>query len=382
MPKIRLTEQKISMIPALQDRADYWDTEITGLCLRVRPSGKKSWALRWRNNGKWEFQALGTHPLISVAVARKSAHTVLAQAVLGILPAASQPPSRANVGEVWDSYVTRANGVERLNRASAGKLYILPAFSHYSIEELKTSQIDALVRSLSNKPRTGTAVKRHIHGMFELAKTLNLFPEEKVNPAARVKAYPYIPRNRFLNDVELKKIGDVLQYFMKNRNFNLLYAELITILLLTGARIGELKSAKYDMLDMENPAIILKKHKTDKKGIKRLELGKYGYNIITNLPRKSDYIFYGRAAQGGISNAKRAWYKIRDTAEIAHATIHDLRRTFASVALNNGLFPHEIGILLGHKEISATGIYALADVQKRQELISRAETAIVSRLFP
>jgi len=369
---LKLTDRAVSALESPTDRTDYWDSDLTGFGLRVRPSGRKSWLAKW-NGG---YLSLGTYPAVNAAQARRAAHSALARAALGIAPQADETPPQTTVCELWARYVERAEGGERRNREGIGRLYVLPAFSGLAVEEIKSLQIDTLVRSLSNKPRTGTAVKRHLHGAFELAKILNMFPEERVNPAAKVKAYPYKPRTRYLTDSELQKVGEAL----RNVRFELLHCELITLLLYTGARVGELVSAKWDMVDFENPAIILHKHKTDSLGVKRIELGHSAFEILRNLPRFSDYIFFGRGGVGKITEATRPLAVVRSRANLAHFTIHDLRRTFASAALNDGLAPHDIGILLGHREISATGIYAIADIKRRQELIARAESSIIRRL--
>ena len=374
MPKLRLTEREIKnlTLPAA-DRIDYWDSELVGLCLRVRPSGRKSWAVKWRSG----FIGLGTWPAINATQAREAARRELARVTLGISGAAAPDAPSGTIQELWAEYTTRASGGERRNRESIGRLHVLPEFKRVPVADITARQIDNIVRSLSDKPRTGTAVKIHLHGAFELARVLGMIPEDKQNPAALVKGYPYKPRTRRLDDSELMKIGTAL----RNSRFELLHVELITLLLLTGARVGELVSAKWDMIDVKNPAIILHQHKTDGIGIKRLEMGPHGYALLSGLPRRCDYIFYGRAGIGKITEATRPWGIIRKSAGIEHSTIHDLRRTFASVALNYGMSINDVGILLGHREISATGIYAIADIRRRQELIRIAEGFMFRRLY-
>ncbi|MCL1827395.1 MAG: integrase family protein [Candidatus Cloacimonetes bacterium] len=374
MPRLKFTDRAIENLPKSDKRIDYWDTEITGFCVRSMPSGRKSWAIKTRDG----FQSLGTYPLISVKVARTEARRLFSRQVLGLDTAKTEKPPGDTMSALWQEYTNRANGGERNNRVSIGKLYVLPKFKDIPITNIKSSDIDTLVRSLSNKQRTGTAVKRHLHGAFQLARVLNLFPEDKINPASLVKGYPYKPRIRFLSDSELVSFANQL----KNTRFQLLHTELIKLLFLTGARIGELLTAEWNMIDSENPALILHKHKTDKLGVKRIELGQYAYDFINSLPRfaVNNYIFYGQGGIGHLTNTKRPFQSIRKLANVNHFTIHDIRRTFASVCLHDGLTSDEIGILLGHRDISTTGIYAISDIKHRQSLISRAETSMVTRL--
>lgn len=389
MPSMKITERGIRDIPAPAAIIDFWDIEITGLALRAHPTGRKVWILRWRDKGGRRcFEGGGTWPGVKVEAARQWARQILSRAALGLLPdsngKADAEPASPKISALWAEYEARANKGERRNREGIGRLHVLPVVGDMPVSDLKSGQVDAIVRSLSSKPRTGTAVKRHLHGAYELARVLNWYPDDKLNPAAKVKGYAYRPRTRALSDAELAAVGAAIKGCILNRVFELSHAELITLLLLTGARCGEWKSAEWSNLDVNHPALALSRHKTDAQGVKRIELGPEAWRIIQGLPRRdgNPAIFYGRTGCGRITEATRPWVVVLKRAKVAHCTIHDLRRTFASAARNDGMSVDDVGVLLGHREISVTGIYAIPDLKRRQELIARAEASVLRRMYP
>src|SRR5450759_3516991 len=79
-----------------------------GLYLVVHPTGKKSWALRYRWHGRTSKLTLGGYPGMSLAGARGEAQAALQALESGIDPAAAkaaeapkQPNSAESVAEEW-----------------------------------------------------------------------------------------------------------------------------------------------------------------------------------------------------------------------------------------------------------------------------------------
>lgn len=59
-------------IRALKPRPkQYRKADMDGLCIEVRPSGRKAWRFRYRFGGKANMLDLGQYPLVSLQEARK-----------------------------------------------------------------------------------------------------------------------------------------------------------------------------------------------------------------------------------------------------------------------------------------------------------------------
>jgi len=97
--------------------------------------------------------------------------------------------------------------------------------------------------------------------------------------------------------------------------------------------------------------LILTEHKTDKFGEDRIiHLTPRALKIINNLNQDSEYLFT-------IKNPRRLWERIRSDLKLENLTLHDLRHSYASLALQT-LNLSQVGNLLGHQDQATTQRYA------------------------
>jgi integrase len=73
---------------------------------------------------------------------------------------------------------------------------------------------------------------------------------------------------------------------------------------------------------------------------------------------KSGFVFPGPGRLGHLTDVKKVWTSLCETAQISSCRIHDLRHSFASVLVSNGVGLPVIGSLLGHSQPSTTMRYA------------------------
>lgn len=79
MPSIRLTAIAVEkLLPPKTGRIDIYDAEVQGLVLRISASGVKSWSLMYRIAGQTKRLTLGSHPGVSLKLARDRARHVRA----------------------------------------------------------------------------------------------------------------------------------------------------------------------------------------------------------------------------------------------------------------------------------------------------------------
>ena len=110
MPTVRLTTRGVNAIKKPKTgRVEYWDTVITGLGLRVSETGRKSWVVMYRNQGRLRRMTLGTYPKKSLATARNEAGDILGRASGGKDPAAEKNAERkaGTFSELADLYLEK-----------------------------------------------------------------------------------------------------------------------------------------------------------------------------------------------------------------------------------------------------------------------------------
>jgi site-specific recombinase XerD len=134
------------------------------------------------------------------------------------------------------------------------------------------------------------------------------------------------------------------------------------LLILTGARLGEILHLKWEHVDMERGMLLLPDSKTGKKAI---VLNAPALQVLAHLPRIGAYVIAGQNAgtkdDGPRADLKRPWQAIAKTAKLSGVRIHDLRHTHASVGAGAGLGLPIIGKLLGHAHATTTARYAHLD---------------------
>jgi integrase len=134
----------------------------------------------------------------------------------------------------------------------------------------------------------------------------------------------------------------------------------LRLLILTGARKGEILGLKWTDLDLAQSRAVLSDHKTISRGDRLLYLPPEGVAILDALPKHtSPYVFAGSGKHGTLgSTLDHAWRRVRELAGLPGVRIHDLRHTFASLAIAGGLTLEQAGQLLGHSSPATTKRYS------------------------
>jgi integrase len=212
--------------------------------------------------------------------------------------------------------------------------------------------------------------------MFALAEDWGYRRAGDGNPCRGVERFDESAgrqRARFLSDAQLARLGDALATAEAADKRHQVPASIILLLLLTGARMGEIVGLRREYLDLDRGLIRLPDSKT---GAKPVVLSAPARQILVDLTRdgpESGLLFPGpRPSRGAgtlkpYGGLKRFWAGVRDEAKLGDTRIHDLRHTHASVGVTGGLSLLLVGKLLGHSQASTTERYAhLADDPLRQ----------------
>ncbi len=131
----------------------------------------------------------------------------------------------------------------------------------------------------------------------------------------------------------------------------------IRLLLFTGCRLGEILKLQWDYVDIDAHLLKLTDSNT---GAKTVHLGAAALSVLTKCDRLPDnpFVIAGRNPGAHLTDLQPFWQRVRGRAGLKDARIHDLRHTFASVAVSNGQSLPMIGRLLGHTQVQTTARYA------------------------
>lgn len=351
----------------------YWDDRLIGLGIRITDNNAKSFVLRYVINGRERKYTLGGYPALSYSAARDMAIQVKGEITKGHDPLDERQAihSTPTVKQLAEDFLKAKEKVLRPRtmkdyREFFFKKHIVPKFGNLKIDSIGKKEIENFHRSFSETPRMGNRILEIMRVMFNTAVSWEILEK---NPTQGIKKFPEHKRERYLSEDEISRLTNVL-----DAEPNQMSANIIRLILLTGSRKGEVLSARWQDFEGEvwaKPAFLTKQNK-----ISRIPLSEEAVDILQKMKTKivtekklatftdnrivstEQYLFYNTQTKTHQKDIKRFWLEVCKKAKIKDATIHDLRHTFASVLVSNGVGLEVIGKLVGHSNIRTTQRYA------------------------
>jgi integrase len=196
-----------------------------------------------------------------------------------------------------------------------------------------------------------------------------------LNPVRGVETGRYLPRDRIVSASELRALGTAMQELSRDVPDAVAALRLIA---LTGVRREEACGLQWNEIDELGHCLRLCETKTGKSV---RPIGTPAIDILRALPRRSDIWVFTNETDTGSADLKKAIARIFDRAGLQDARSHDLRRTFASAAADEGYSDATIAALLGHAQ---RGVTARHYIRRPDEALvaaaNRTAIRIVSQL--
>ena len=142
------------------------------------------------------------------------------------------------------------------------------------------------------------------------------------------------------------------------------------------------KKATLKWENVEGRYIVLPDAKT---GPRKVVIAPAVREVLDRIKRRPDnpYVIAGLKSTNHLTDLQRPWRRIRQAAGLEDVRIHDLRHTYASMAISAGHGIEMVGKLLGHTQVQTTARYAhLADDPVRDaadDVASDLSEALASR---
>jgi integrase len=200
--------------------------------------------------------------------------------------------------------------------------------------------------------------------MLTWATQRGLVTHNPVKEVARPKARKI---ERFMNSRQVGELLRTIAALEARHELNAKFADIIRLLLFTGARRSEITDLRWSEVDLQRGIITLKpeRHKTGAKtGSKRILLPEVAREVLARQPRVVDFVFpaTGERRAKSTTGLSKAWGIVRAQSNLTEFRLHDLRHTFASFGVAQGESLYLIGKALGHSSPTMTERYAhLAD---------------------
>tara|TARA_R110000851_G_scaffold120337_2_gene248665 strand:- start:2038 stop:3240 length:1203 start_codon:yes stop_codon:yes gene_type:complete len=335
-----------------------FDSQLSGFGVRITANGHIAFVQNYMFKGRERRITIGSYPTWSVAAARRRSAEIKYEIARGVDPLEDRSRARhaPTVKEMFDRY--ERDYMPKLAQRSAQDQRsmflksILPRLGSKKVEDVTFNDCEALHRYLSkDRPLRANRVIEVLRRAFNLAVKWGWLER---NPASGIEKNQEQKRERYLSADEIKRLlGELDRHRQKTS------CDAIRFILFTGCRRGEALNATWDQFDPDLRIWTKQAATTKQRRIHRVPVPQAVTALLQR--RRSDtaskFVFESTTGRA-ITDIKKTWASVTKAANIQNARIHDLRHTYASIAVSQGQTLPVIGALLGHTQPQTTLRYA------------------------
>ncbi|MDC4791798.1 tyrosine-type recombinase/integrase [Acinetobacter baumannii] len=325
-----------------------------GLCIEIKPNGKKYWRYRFQWLKKTQMMSLGEYPIVGLAEARTKRDEAKSLVVSGINPVEEKENQKKAKQEEYDNRVLFRDVAaefkkEKLNNRSeryqeafqrALDKDILKVIGDKDIKEVTSADVLTIMKKtiarVKRQKNHGTGEvsaiqnRTFIGGVMRYAIATLRADYDPTYAVKNVVERPEIEHARPMEKHEAVQLRNKLNSYggsttVKNAGLVMLYSMLRTI---------EIRRMKWEYVDFEARTITFPKEMMKKKRIHIVPMSDQVFNILQeqrNIVGKREYVFPAIYQDGMLSAT--TLNKMLDYIGLSDVTAHDFRAT-ASTLLN------------------------------------------------
>jgi len=391
--RLKLNEKNVREAENLGRDYQIFDTEVRGFSITIYPSGNRAFALDYRIGGRQRRMTIGRWPEWNTVAARERAKELRRDIDEGFDPLSLRESAREapRVSDMITRYLEEHT--PHLAPRNAADQYtimhklVAPDWGNRLVTEITKADVEKLLSKIAagrarpskakpnNRARKlqgakptpvrANRVGEVLRKMFSLAVGWGWRDD---NPASGFRRRLENERERFLTPEEIGRLAKALDAAEDQRA-----AGIIRLCMLTGARVGEVRQARFEQFNLDlgswsKPAATTKQRK-----IHRIPISNEVATIVRQrqlvVPSGNPWLFPSDTPGQPVQEIRRFWKAIQTEADLPGVRVHDLRHTFASLLVSGGASLEMIGKLLGHTQMQTTQRYAhLMDSPLREGL--------------
>jgi integrase len=385
-PKVSINFTKAtldSLVPAKPGTRDYFnDTKVRGLQLSVTDRGAKTFCLYRRMGGRPTRYTLGRYPDLTPENARKKAESIAGRVALGqdVADGDRQAKNRrVTLGQIFERFKVVRHRL-RPTTLQGYKNLLNSCFEDWSSRpaiEITKDKVGARHLKLTQErgPASADGAMRFLrsllnfaNGEYESADGIPLLPDNPVRRLSQTRAWHRAKRRTtvirrdqlrswFEGVLALKSGGSP-------DTQSALVADYLMLLILTGLRRSEAAQLRWSDVSLRAKTLTVRDTKNHEDHT--LPLSDFLYDLLAARQRISGvgYVFPGSGVRGYLQEPRPQMNKVRERSGVPFH-LHDLRRTFATVADSLDIPAYALKTLLNHKmRQDVTAGYVIADVER------------------
>lgn len=360
-----------------------------GLFLYVKPTGARSWVLRYQVSGRRRDLGLGAYPAVSLAMARDRAADARRLIAEGQDPITKKHQAKPKTFReaALELIESRRPGWKNAKHAaqwtSTLETYVFPKFGAVQVSKIETADvISALTPIWSDKPETANRIRQRIEAVIDYASALgirsgdnparwrghldHLLPKPKKVRA--VKHHPALPH---------ADIADFLADLGKREG---VAARALAFTILTVARSGETRGMTWGEVDLKARIWTIPAERMKAGKEHRVPLSDAAIALLCERGEESanETLVFESAAKPGRPISDMSMTAVLRRMERDDITVHGFRSTFRDWAGETTGYPREvIEAALAHGiKNKAEAAYARSDLFDKRRKLMEAWTAV------
>lgn len=265
---------------------------LPGFGMRLYASGRRSYIVQRRMGGRMRTVTIGSAETLTEAVARDVAARILLRCQVDENPAETRARVRAvpswtdYLDEYWNRMANQWKPRTRETHDSYRRAHLDRAFAGRFIDQIDEEQVARWFAGVTDRGGPGAANRTLdiLKAMMRKAEAWG-YREAGSNPASQLRRNRSRPRERFLAEAELARLGAALRAAEATRSA---YADAVRLILLTGCRKSEIIALRWS--EVKGRRLLLADGKT---GARTIWLGAEARAIIDRQPRRrgAEYVF-------------------------------------------------------------------------------------------
>ena len=365
-------------------------TDERGLYLVVRTTGSRSWVQRITIDGVRTDIGLGGYPDVRLPQARKKSAKIRTAVAEGKDPRAEgRQPNIPTFRDAAEQYIDENAGRWRNSKTSASwrgclATYAYPKFGNTRIDRVTRADVlNTLKPVFDSKPSLARKLRQRIRQIFAAAMAsdyIDLNPAGEVidaglprTPAvaAHFRALPYQDVPDVLRRVEASQAGLASRLCFR-------------FLVLTAARSGEARGARWDEVDLESRRWTIPGSRMKAGDEHRVPLSDQAHDVLRRaktLDHDFGLVFPSKYKPGRELSDMTLTKLLRDLGIADRATVHGFRTSFKTWCMETTDTPWAVGeAALAHTLGNSTeAAYARSDLFEKRRTLMQQWGSFVSK---
>jgi len=368
--RLIFTQGFIEHLVAPKTRTQHYDLKVQGLLLEIMPTGARIFRFRKKIQGKSQRVTIGRYPKISLEEARNAAIKLSGRLIDG--EQLSHPKDELTLGDLanlyFDQYAVAHCVTHQAMRKDFNRywchIYV------YKLSKINSECIQLGINKIAAKGhyRTANISLTLIRAAYNWGIRRKLVSS---NPANGVDKFKECSRSRFLQAHEFEPLLNAINEYPDDR-----MRDFFLLCLYTGARSGNVKSMKWDQMDLKSGLWVIPRTKSG--GSQTIQLSEAALDILKERAKTKElnpWVLPGGQHKPNTSHLQQpkiAWEIVKAKAGIKNLRIHDLRRTLASYMVMNNVSSATIMAQLGHRSLAAAQVYHRLDLKAAKAATDQA----------